>query len=895
MCCCVLQLGAAAERTAQFNERDLLEVTQRALNNMPAGVSPIQNIDQRASQIIRGGNIAYLILNNQKLPFDVDIQHRQEYLNAIVDLIWYFYSIAINKGQAFQEGTFVLADRGFAFYNFLMRYVQLVNPDAKNDPDQDKANMGSDNPYGYSRLSSHFVTTQRGHTQAGRLGGSYQGLYRHYGIDVRFEQDPDFTALPTGNKSHILFGKIQENPDMIFIKIEKAGIYRPPLSETAQKILPSPLQELAGALPGKEQLKHLIDWTRAQIPKILETKLSKEAVDLLRDWIEFDDNSYNRKERYPRDIIDNIFSALGSSPMPPDLTDRFVRWTAILGIKYPYLIMQYCETGEQRYLDILHAYMRTYSGSSLAENAQGQLADIVKYLHQDSELYTKLKDLVCDLIQKFDHNSLRTGREVLLTWCDLLSSYVYHDRVMGKNNPQIDEIINAFAQSTTMIKMPFNIVDVGQRVNNVREYLLQQVQNPIIRLPKTNIKTLLGMCFDELYEEWNIYISALEYMLGERNQTLFSQPQPPLVQSLTRRMPYRQLMRSLPLIKDEQVQNSVAQVIKAKISELNNKGILTIAILQNIAHTVPALYVPAIIPEKLISEVRQLSEQELSALKNEIFGRRIILVNNHKELVGNPRPRLLVQGLKGNEVVWQIILEHGASVDIGSCDTNHPDNATMIRYQPYGETEKFKSGLLGRWIGVASQPTDIAMEALLQIGPIKPDQCLVVTINDATQRQFNTAQCNKHQIRSWQEAFPTIQYYASRLSGWYAYTFEQLKSQYPTDLARYVLALPKENITPSQVIYRVKRLLNEWDPRLYPEQTELVKQIIGLVNWACATLLLQISSDPMHLLLQGQIAVSQLSDQQIEALMARYPDIPSSVTMSNRERLERYIQEHQSK
>jgi hypothetical protein len=885
----VLQLGAAAERTAQFNERDLLEVTQRALNNMPAGVSPIQNIDQRASQIIRGGNIAYLIINNQALPFAVGMEYRQEYLNAIVDLIWYFYSIAINKGQAFQEGTFVLADDGFAFYNFLMRYVQLVNPEIKNDPDKDAAQMSSTNSFGYSRLSSHLVTTQRGHKEALKLGGSYQGLYRHYGIDVRSEQGLDFTALPTGNKSHILFGKMQSNPDMIFIKLEKNGIYVAPSEVPGgiRWVLPEQLAKaIEQKMPGKEQLLHGVSFVQAQIPKFLEKKFSSDFVDIFRSWVEFDDNVYNRKERCPRFIIDNILSALGPSGMLPELAESFACWTVILGIKYPYLIMQYCEAGDQYYLNTLHDYMRTYSGSPLAEKAQEQLLEIVASLQKDSVLYTKLKNLVCDLIQQFDHNSLRTGREVLLTRCDLLSSYVYHERVTGEHDPQTDNIINALAQSTTMIKMPFNIVDVGQRVNGVRTYLLTKVQNPIIGLPETNIKNLLGMCFDKLYEEWNIYIPALEYMLGERNQTLFSQP--PLVKSLTRRMPYRQLMRSLPLIKDEQVQNSVAQVIKAKISELTAKGILTIAILQNIARTVPASYVPAIIPEELMLHVRPLSEQELSELKNKTFGRRIILVNNYRELVGNPHPRLLVQGLKGNEVVWQIILEHGAGVDISSCDKNHPDNATMIRYQPYGETEKLKSGWVGSMLGLASKPTEIEMKELLRNCPVELDRCLVVTINDATQRQFNTAQCNKHQIRSWQEAFPTIQYYASRFAGWYAYTFEQLKSQYKNDLARYVLSLPKENITPSQVTYRVQRLLSEWNPDLYPEQRELVDSIRGYVKWAYSTLLMQ-------QLLEGRIIVSQLSNQEIDALVQSIPDIPGSATMSNRDKLTGYIQEHRSK
>jgi hypothetical protein len=916
MCCCVLQLRSAEEKPIQFTERDLLEVTQRALTRMPEGVAPIQDIDQRAQQIIRGGNIAYLIINNQALPFAVDMEHRQEYLNAIVDLIWYFYGQALTKGEAFQEGTFILADHDFAFYNFLMRYVKLVNHVVTDDPAQDHALMRSDNPYGYSRLSSHFVTTQRGHKDALQLGGSYQGLYRHYGIDIRSEQGLDYAALPTNDKSHILFGKIHERPDMMFIKIEKVGIYVAPLGETAQKTLPKPLRELAEVLPGAEQIRHGFDWVKAQVPKIIEQKLSPESVKLIRNWIEFDDNLYNRKERCPRFIIENILSALGPSGMLPELAESFARWTVMLGIKYPYLIMQYCETGDQRYLDTLRAYMKTYSGSPLVEKAQEQLREIVASLQKDSSLYKNLKILVCDLIQQFDHNSLRTGREVLLTRCDLLSSYMYHERVMGKNNPQTDNIINALALSKTMIKMPFSMADVGQEVIKVRQVLLSRVQNPIIGLPETNIKKLLGMCFYELYEEWNIYISALEYVLGESNQTLFSQQS--LVDSLKRHMPYRQLMRSLPLIKDETVQRSVAQVIQAKIKELTGKGILTIDVLQDIAQTIPALYVPSMIPEEFMPElrsVRMLSQQELSELKNKVFGRRIILVNNHKPLAGNPRPRLLVQGLKGDGVVWQTILEYGARVDIGSCDTNYPDNATMIRYQPYGESEELKRGFVGSMLGLASKPTDIAMKALLRNSPAGSDQCLVVTI-DETGTRLNTEQCNKHQIELWQEAFPTIQYYASRLLGISAYTFEQLKSKYKTDLARYVLALPKENITPSQVTYRVQRLLNEWNPKLYPEQRELVDRIRGYVKWAYRTLFsdvfkVELPVEPdvtsgrtptivdvtslMQRLIEGQIVISHLSDQEIDALVQSIPDIPGSATMSNRDKLTRYIQEHRSK
>lgn len=915
MFCCVLQLRSAEENPIQFKARDLLEVTQRALTHMPEGVAPIQDIDQRAQQIIRGGNIAYLILHNQALPFTVDREHRQEYLNAIVDLIWYFYGQAVTKSEAFQEGTFVLADHSFAFYNFLMRYVQLVNPDVTNDPDKDAAQTSSTNGFGYSRLSSHLVTTQRGHKEALKLGvgGSYQGLYRHYGIDVRSEQGLDFTALPTGNKSHILFGKMQSNPDMIFIKLEKNGIYVAPseIPGGIRQFLPEKFAKtIEQKVPGTEQLLHGVSFVQAQIPKILEKRFSSDFVNILRDWVEFDDNVYNRKERCPRFVIDMVLSALGPSSMPSELEESFAKWTAILGIRYPYLIIQYCETGEQRYLGILHSYMNTYSGSPLADKAQEQTRSIVSYLYKDSSLFKNLKILVCDLIEQFGHNSLRTGREVLLTRCDLVSSYVYHDRVMGKNNPQIDTIINELARYKTMIKMPFNRVDIGQEVIKVRELLLSKVQNPIIALPETSFKRLLWMCFNELYEEWNVYLSALEYVLGESNKTLFSQQS--LVNSLQRHMPYRQLMRSLPLIKDESVRRAVAQVIQATIRELTDKGILTIEILQNIVQTIPALYVSSMIPEKFMSElrsVRLLSEQELSDLQNKIFGRRIILVNNHKSLTGNPHPRLLVQGLKGDDVVWQVILEHGARIDIGSCNMGDPNNTAIIRYQPYGESEQLKRGFVGSMLGLASKPTDIAMKALLRNCPAEPDKCLVITI-DGSGTRFNAEQCNKHKIESWQEAFPTIQYYGSRLAGFSAYTFEQLKSTYKTDLARYILALPKESLTPSQVTYRVQRLLNEWNPELYPEeQRELVNRVRGYIEWAYSTLL-PVESGPVsprtpgaidvsylvQQLLEGKIVVSNLSDQEVEAIAQSIPDIPGSAAMSNRDKLTRFIiQERQHK
>jgi len=901
-CSCALKLGAAEERPMRFTARDLLETTRNALSNMPPGVSQIEDLDRRAQQIISGGNIAYLILARQKLPFNVD--NRQDYLNAIVDLIWYFYGQAVTKGEAFQEGTFILMDDDFAFYDFLMKYVQLVNTDVKNDPDKDPAQMSSTNGFGYSRLSSHFVTTQRGHGEALSLGGSYTGLYRHYGIDVRYEQgsDPDFKALPTGNKSHILFGKIQTSPNMIFIKIEKNGLYVPPSStggvaSIAKKFLPEKLADsIVRTMPGKEQVWHGVDWLKSQSSKILARMIGADNVNLLRNWIDFDDNAYNRKERCPSFIIESVLSALGGSSMSmyPEPSKSFALWTGILGIKYPYLIMQYCETMDRKYLNSLLAYMNSYSGSALAKNAHQQLETIVTCLQQDTALYNTLKELVCKLILQFDfdHNSLRTGREILLTECDLLSSWVYYDRVMNKNKPQIDNIIYALLYYKTKIKRPFDQAgDIGKEVIDMSNLLLDNIQKPIERLDGPDLKKIkkyLSMCFDELYEEWNIRIAALEYMLNKSEQTLFNRES--LISDLIKHLPYQQLVRSLTFINDENVKRSVTQAIQEKTKTI-----------------------PEVLRLKIASD-RQLSQQELSALQNQIFGRRIVLVNAHPALTGNPNPRLLVQGLKGDEVLWQVVLEHGARVDIGSCNEDDSNNATTIRYQPYGASEEWKRGWLGRKVGLASQATDIAMRALLRNCPTGLDQCLVVTI-DETGTRLNTEQCIKHHIESWRDAFPTIQYYASRLLG-PAYTFEQLKSKYETDLARYVLGLPKENLTPSQVTYRVQRLLNEWNPLLYPAQRELVDIVKNYVQWAYRTLFndvfkikLPVESGTLHSrtpgsvdvaslmnqLLEGQIVISQLTDQEVETIVQSIPAIPGSATMSSREKLVRFIQEHQSK
>lgn len=155
---------------------------------------------------------------------------QEQYLRSIIALVWFLYSQAIENNQLFEEGTFVIEDLGWRVNNFLMNYIQTygaVYGGAFKDPTKlnspltiynqpltqtlnDPALHGSFNPYGYPRQSSHYKVSQRNN--------------RHYGIDIRFGNSGELPLLPA-NKRHILFGKIDQNQQLLFLKPENYGLY----------------------------------------------------------------------------------------------------------------------------------------------------------------------------------------------------------------------------------------------------------------------------------------------------------------------------------------------------------------------------------------------------------------------------------------------------------------------------------------------------------------------------------------------------------------------------------------------------------------------------------------------------------------------------------------------
>ena len=253
------------------------------------------------NRIAQGKTIACTILHNH-----VPQLSQADYLNQIIDLMWYFYSLAVNKHQAFEEGTFIIEDTNNKFYNFLMKYVKLVNPTIKDSLD-DPAAKQSWNTYGYSRLSSHFKLEQKQN--------------RHYGIDMRYPQAYRAEALlPTG-KYHILFGRIAS--EKIFVKFEKAGI------------------------TPRDVLFHATDFVIAQTRKLipgLKSYMDQYLPELYSDtlvyYIGIDDDPNYRKERIPHEFINQCLQILQSGKLSEEVIKQYITEFATQGIKRLHQIVQ---------------------------------------------------------------------------------------------------------------------------------------------------------------------------------------------------------------------------------------------------------------------------------------------------------------------------------------------------------------------------------------------------------------------------------------------------------------------------------------------------------------------------------------------------------------------------
>jgi hypothetical protein len=275
-----------------------------------------------------------------------------EYLNRIIDLMWYLYGIAIEKNQAFDEGTFVIEDHESKMYNFLLNYVKLVNPSVKGTL-QDPASNISTNQYAYSRLSSHFRIEQQQH--------------RHYGIDMRYFGQGQMvaTALLPAQKSHILFGELGNG--LIFIKFESAGIAFQSVATHAADFVVAQLRKFPANLPT------LTNYLRGYTPQI--------ATDLFDYYIGTDDAPTYRKERVPLEILDRCLAIIDRGHLTPEQKQT--------------ISLSFIQNG-------IHGIYNEIS------NPASQLA-----VAQKQELEKYLRELLNR--EGLDHQNIRYGREVIIS------------------------------------------------------------------------------------------------------------------------------------------------------------------------------------------------------------------------------------------------------------------------------------------------------------------------------------------------------------------------------------------------------------------------------------------------------------------------------------------------
>lgn len=245
-------------------------------------------------RVIKGKNLACRILNGQ-----LDrMTNQAEYLNAIIDLMWFLYDKAVEKNQVYDEGTYIVQDAGRRFYNFLFNYVKLVNPVIKGTI-EDPAQKISWNPYAYSRASSHFVLQQK--------------QERHYGIDIRFPGSIQAQAILPAQKSHILFGVISD--DCIFIKFENVGI-------APQSVV------FHGAEFATAQ-------ARKRVPALLsylENTYLGMFNDTLMYYIGTDDDPNYRKERIPQDFLQRCFTIAQSGKLTDEQLKVFMYTCSTQGV-----------------------------------------------------------------------------------------------------------------------------------------------------------------------------------------------------------------------------------------------------------------------------------------------------------------------------------------------------------------------------------------------------------------------------------------------------------------------------------------------------------------------------------------------------------------------------------
>ena len=286
-----------------------------------------------------------------------------QYMQSIIALMFYFYSKAVDKNQAFNNGAFVIQDLGFKVFNFLYTFVEK-----KWQPKDMYKEITIDvsGKRAYPRQSTHlndyYLYTNK--AEKGWISPKKQKDFTHYGIDL-----PKEYRMPA-NKKHILFAKVETNPALTYIKLEDHGLGISGVVQHALGLAKSKSRKLV--TKAKNKFGKLGFKEEAHLEKLLNA---------MANVLGSDDSADSRRERVPADEM-ATFLALLLSPGSPVAKDQIdTKRVKALGI--------------QAMVFLLDGFIKDANGSAAwKEEAR-------KFLQE--------------LRSTYDHVDIRIGREVILT------------------------------------------------------------------------------------------------------------------------------------------------------------------------------------------------------------------------------------------------------------------------------------------------------------------------------------------------------------------------------------------------------------------------------------------------------------------------------------------------
>lgn len=226
---------------------------------------------------------------------------------------------------------------------------------------------------------------------------------------------------------------------------------------------------------------------------------------------------------------------------------------------------------------------------------------------------------------------------------------------------------------------------------------------------------------------------------------------------------------------------------------------------------------------------RGISDESVSPLEQQIFGRRI-RVENQSGI------RLRLEICRSDDKKWESVLENNSSIDIGSL-SEIPKNFT---YEPYGRVVEHV---------YVTQYGTVILDEINKFMEIADCIMVVVRIKESrtfeigNEVQFDLEGCRKNVILP--NLFPSVELYMASgyIQGPYCRSVEEFKERDCINFARYVLGLGKDY---SQYDINIKssRLLEEWNPELYQDkEIDVVKGIRSYLEWAKIILLELIKLD----------------------------------------------------